>query len=119
MENVIPISAAPAATRLPAQVSFNRQELMTILDLYGRMVAAGLWRDYALDMDRQQATFSAFRRTAERPDFRIVKRPDLARRQGAYALVGQNGSVLRRGHDLGSVLRLLHARLIKLVDCPA
>lgn len=99
-----------------AQVGFERAELTRILDIYGRMVAAGHWRDYAVQFDNDAAVFAAFRRTAERPEFRIEKRPALRNRQGMWALVGEQGSVLKRGHELGPVLAPLERRLLKLVD---
>lgn len=97
------------------QVSFDRAELTRILDLYGRMVAAGHWKDYAMDMGRDAAVFSAFRRATERPEFRIEKRPALRNRQGQWALIGEQGAVLRRGHELGPVLAPVERRLMKLV----
>ena len=97
------------------QVGFDRAELGRILDLYGRMVAAGHWRDYAIDLGREAAAFAAFRRTAERPEYRIEKRPSLRNRQGMWALVGESGSVLRRGHELGPILAPIERRLMKLV----
>ncbi len=97
------------------QVAFERSELTRILDLYGRMVAAGHWKDYAMDMGRDAAVFSAFRRATERPEFRIEKRPALRNRQGQWALVGEQGVVLRRGHELGPVLAPVERRLMKLV----
>ena len=89
---------------------------MRILDLYGRMVAAGHWKDYAMDFARDVAVFSAFRRATERPEFRIEKRPALRARQGMWALVGEGGFVLRRGHELGPVLAPVERRLVKLVE---
>lgn len=100
---------------MPEQVGFDRLELTRILDLYGRMVAAGHWRDYAVRFDRDAAVFAAFRRTAERPDIRIEKRPSLRGRQGMWALIGDAGVVLKRGHELGSVLAPVERRLMKLV----
>jgi len=97
------------------QVAFERSELTRILDLYGRMVAAGHWKDYAMDMGRDAAVFSAFRRATERPEFRIEKRPALRNRQGQWALVGEQGVILRRGHELGPVLAPVERRLMKLV----
>jgi hypothetical protein len=96
-------------------VGFNRLELTRILDLYGRMVAAGHWRDYAVRFDRDAAVFAAFRRAAERPEIRIEKRPALRNRQGEWALIGEGGAVLKRGHDLGPVLAPVERRLMKLV----
>ncbi|CAN5225447.1 DUF2794 domain-containing protein [soil metagenome] len=99
----------------PRQTVFDRAELSRIMDLYGRMVAAGHWRDYAIDMHRDEAIFSAFRRAAERPEFRIEKRPALRNRQGMWALVAETGAVLRRGHELGPILAPVERRLMKLV----
>jgi Protein of unknown function (DUF2794) len=99
----------------PSQIGFDRQELARILDLYGRMVAAGKWRDYAIDLGRDAAVFSAFRRTTERPEYRIEKRPDLRSRQGMWALIGEGGAVLKRGTELGPVLAPVERKLMKLV----
>lgn len=104
-----------AAARLPTQIGFDKLELGRILDLYGRMVAAGHWRDYAIDLRADAAVFSAFRRAAERPEYRIEKRPALRHRQGMWALVGESGAVLRRGAELGPVLAPVERRLVKLV----
>lgn len=98
------------------QVGFDRVELSRILDLYGRMVAAGHWRDYAIDLGRDAAIFSAFRRAAERPEFSFEKRPALRTRQGQWALIGEGGAVLKRGHDLGPVLAPVERRLLKVVE---
>jgi len=106
----------PFPTRRETQVGFERAEMTRILDLYGRMVAAGHWRDYAIDLGREAAVFSAFRRTAERPEIRIEKRPALRQRQGMWALVGEAGAVLKRGHEPGPVLAPVERRLMKLVD---
>jgi hypothetical protein len=97
------------------QIGFSRGELNRIVDLYGRMVAAGLWKDYAIAFEPGLAAFWAFRRTAERPEYRIEKRPGLNGRQGMWALVGEAGQVLRRGHELGPVLAPIERRLMKLV----
>lgn len=106
---------APFPLSAGVQVAFDRAELTRILDLYGRMVAAGHWRDYAMDMGKDAAIFSAYRRAAERPEFRIEKRPALRNRQGQWALIGEHGVVLRRGHELGPVLAPVERRLMKLV----
>ena len=95
--------------------SFDRQEFTRILDLYGRMVAAGHWRDYALRVDPHISIFAAYRRHSERPEIRIEKRPSLWLRQGAFALVSEHGQVLKRGHDLAGVLAPLERRLMRLV----
>lgn len=100
----------------PLQIGFDRIELSRILDLYGRMVAAGLWRDYAIDLGRDAACFAAFRRTAERPEYRIEKRPALRGKQGVWALIGEGGAVLKRGQELGPILAPVERRLMKLVD---
>jgi hypothetical protein len=100
----------------PLQIGFDRIELSRILDLYGRMVSAGLWRDYAIDLGREAASFAAFRRTAERPEYRIEKRPALRHRQGMWALIGEGGAVLKRGPELGPVLAPVERRLMKLVS---
>ncbi|MFA6219508.1 MAG: DUF2794 domain-containing protein [Erythrobacter sp.] len=107
------IVAFPA--RRPLQVGFTREELGRILDLYGRMVAAGQWRDYAMDFARDAASFAAFRRTAERPQARIEKRPALRGRQGMWTLFGEHGQVLRRGHELAGVIAPVERRLMKAV----
>jgi hypothetical protein len=99
----------------PSQVGFDRLELSRILDLYGRMVAAGHWKDYAVGFEREAATFAAFRRAAERPEVVIEKRPALRNRQGQWALIGEHGAVLKRGHELGPVLAPVERRLMKLV----
>jgi hypothetical protein len=98
------------------QVGFDRLELQRILDLYGRMVAAGEWRDYAMDFTRDAASFAAFRRAAERPQARIEKRPALRGKQGMWTLFGEAGQVLKRGHELAGVLFPLERRLLKLVE---
>jgi hypothetical protein len=95
----------------PLQVSFDRLELRQILNLYGRMVAAGEWRDYAIDFLRDKAVFSVFRHSSERALYKIEKVPALARRQGAYAVVAGTGAVLKRGHELPRVLKALEKPL--------
>ncbi len=87
-----------------------------ILSLYGRMVAAGEWRDYGISCLKEVAVFSVFRRTAENPMYRIEKRPKLRGKQGMYAVIGMDGQVLRRGHDLKTVLRVLERKLIRAVE---
>jgi len=110
------MGVVPFPTKREGQVGFERAELNRILDLYGRMVAAGHWRDYAIEMGREAALFSAFRRSAERPEIRIEKRPALRQRQGMWALVGEAGGVLKRGHELGPLLAPVERRLLKLVE---
>jgi hypothetical protein len=106
-------SPSPAARPI---VFFERRELDALMQLYGRMVAAGEWRDYALDGLADYAVFSVFRRNSEAPLYRIEKHPELARRQGAWAVVGQGGVVLRRGHELSQVLRVFETRRFRVVD---
>lgn len=101
---------------LPSQVGFARREMERILSLYGRMVAAGHWKDYAMDMRRDVAIFAAFRRASERPQIRIEKRPSERNRQGMWSLHGEQGQILKRGHDLAGVLAPIERKLLKLVD---
>ena len=110
MGNVYPFPGASSP-----QIGFERSELRRIVDLYGRMVAAGLWRDYAIEFGRDHAAFWAFRRTAENPEYKIEKRPSLRGRQGMWSLIGESGLVLRRGHELGPVLAPIERRLLKVV----
>lgn len=109
---VVPFPNARAAQ----QVGFDRLEILKILDLYGRMVAAGFWRDYAMDFGKDAAVFAAFKRTAERPSARIEKRPSLRAKQGMWALFGEAGQVLKRGHDLAGVLSPIERKLLKIVE---
>lgn len=97
------------------RVAFDRAELGMILSVYGRMVAAGEWRDYAMSFLRDMAVFSVFRHAAEHPIYRIEKRPRLRNAQGQYAVIGLDGRILKRGHDLASVLRVLEKKLIRPV----
>lgn len=110
------VSPFPGPRDRQLLTAFDRGELQRILDLYGRMVAAGHWRDYAMSFDRDVASFAAFRRATERPEIRIEKRPQLRAKQGAFALIGEHGAVLKRGHDLAPVLAPLERRLMRLVE---
>ncbi|WP_439124594.1 DUF2794 domain-containing protein [Marivita sp.] len=110
------ITPFPNSRSAPEQVAFHRTELSVILSLYGQMVAAGEWRDYGISTLRDVAVFSVFRRTAENPLYRIEKRPKLRQRQGQYAVIGIDGQVLKRGHDLRTVLRVLERKLIRAVE---
>jgi hypothetical protein len=110
------IAPFPAAWDRRPIATFDRRELSRILDLYGRMVAAGYWRDYAMRIDPDVAVFAAFRRHSERPEIRIEKRPALRLKQGAFALVGEHGAVVKRGQDLNGVLAPLERRLLRLID---
>ena len=109
---VVPFPAAAA----PSSVTFDRRELNELFNLYGRMVAAGEWRDYGMSFLKDVAIFSVFRRAAENPLYRIEKRPKLRLKQGMYAVIGANGQVLRRGQDLAAVLRVLERKMIRAVD---
>lgn len=102
--------AAAGVARDLDTVRFNRMELQVILSLYGRMVAQGEWRDYAIDHLRERAVFSVFRRTSESPLYRIEKQPKLAARQGQYAIVAQGGLILKRGNDLARVIAVVEKR---------
>ena len=100
---------------IPDPVAFHRSELSVILGLYGRAVAAGLWRDYGISMLRDAAVFAVFRHTAEHPLYRIEKRPRLSGRQGQYAVIAMDGRILKRGADLRAVLRVLESKLIRAI----
>ena len=97
-------------------VAVDRRELMQILSVYGRKVGSGEWRDYAISFLSEVAVFSVFRRASEQPLYRIEKRPKMRDRQGMYSVVGMDGRILRRGHDLKMVLRVLEKKLIRSVD---
>ncbi len=99
------------STPAPNGVSFNRLELNRILNLYGRMVAEGEWRDYAIDFLKDRAVFSVFRRASEVPIYRIEKDPRLARKQGMYSVISATGLILRRGHELERVLLVIDRKL--------
>jgi len=107
-----PAQTAPRS----APVFFERRELMRILDVYGRMVAAGEWKDYAIDGLKDACVFSIFRRASEAPAYRIEKRPALAARQGAWAVIGEGGMILKRGHELDQVLRIFESRRFRVVE---
>ncbi len=112
--SLINLAEVRSANALPI-VSFDRHELGEILRIYGRMVAAGEWRDYAIDTLKDRAVFSIFRRASEMPLFRIEKEPKLARRQGAYSVHAAGGLVMKRGHDLSQVLRVFD-KALKLTE---
>jgi hypothetical protein len=105
------VAGGSPVTKSAPVTSFDRKELNTILNLYGRKVAAGEWRDYALDFLRERAVFSVFARASERPLYMIEKMPKLRARQGQYMVTGQDGRILRRGHELWTVLRVLEPKL--------
>lgn len=120
MDDILPSSFGPvgrvtvfpqAPAGLPPCTSFSRCELGAIFSVYGPKVAEGEWRDYSIDFLKDRAVFSIFRRTAERPLYRIEKSPKQTKRQGAYSVVATTGLILKRGHDLAKVLRVLDHRL--------
>lgn len=102
----------------PDRIAFDRSELASILSVYGRMVAAGEWRDYAMAFLSDVAIFSIFRHAAETPIYRVEKRPKLRNAQGLYAVIAMDGRILKRGHDLKQVMRVFDAKLIRAVDQP-
>jgi len=106
-------ATGPKPSRFVASVSFDRRELTTILNLYGRKVANGEWRDYALDFLRERALFSIYKRASERPLYVIEKNPKLRAKQGQYMVLSQDGRVLKRGHELSTVLRILELAVVK------
>ena len=106
----------PAAGPRGGSVFFERRELDRILSLYGRMVAAGEWRDYAISGLSDRAVFAVYRRASEQPIYSIEKEPALARRQGAWSVIGQGGVILKRGQDLGQVLRVFESGRFKVVE---
>ncbi|WP_170380289.1 DUF2794 domain-containing protein [Ruegeria profundi] len=113
--NMQPPSRFPTnSAQMP--VAFDRREMSHILSVYGKMVAAGEWRDYGISNLRDMAIFSIFRRTAEHPIYRIEKHPRLRQKQGMYSVVGMDGRILKRGHDLRTVLRVLERKLIRSVS---
>lgn len=107
-----PQPAPPAASSVPVveTIGFNRAELAEIFNLYGRMVAQGIWRDYAMDFSTSRAMFSIYRRHGEAAYYRIVKEPKSARRQGAYSVIAQTGLILKRGGELSRVLSILEKK---------
>ena len=105
----------PGAPNPPSIVTYHRTELSQILTVYGRMVTAGEWRDYAIDCLQDAAVFSIFRQASENPIYRIEKHPALSRRQGAWRVVSMSGQIMRRGHDLSQVLKIFDRQKLKLV----
>jgi len=110
-EHVAGQSAPGQFTKAGPAVSFDRHELTAILNLYGRKVASGEWRDYAMDFLRERALFSIYKRSSERPLYIIEKNPKFRHRQGQYMVMNQEGRILKRGHDLPAVLRVLDPKL--------
>ncbi|WP_417279592.1 DUF2794 domain-containing protein [Celeribacter sp.] len=111
-----PFPGQPQSPQAPDKVVFDRHELGAIMGIYGRMVAAGEWRDYGMSFLKDVAVFAVFRRTAEHPLYSIEKRPKLRGKQGMYAVIGMDGQILKRGADLRTVLRVFDRKLIRPVD---
>ncbi len=114
--NVQNTTPFPKNASLAEHVTFDRSELSAILGIYGRMVAAGEWRDYGLSFQKEVAVFSIFRRSSEHPIYRVEKRPKFRIRQAMYSVIGMDGQILKRGHDLKIVLRVLERKLIRAVN---
>jgi len=114
--NVQNTTPFPKNARIAEHVSFDRSELSAILGIYGRMVAAGEWRDYGLSFHKEVAIFSIFRRSSEHPIYRVEKRPKFRLRQAMYSVIGMDGQILKRGPELKTVLRVLERKLIRAVD---
>lgn len=110
------IALFPDKQKYAYQTVFIRAEISAIMNVYGRMVAAGMWRDYAIEFAKDTAVFAAYRRASERPEYRLEKCPAMQSKQGQWTLKGEQGQVLKRGHDLSGVLAPLERKLIKLVD---
>ena len=105
--NIVPLVSAKKSKSLgPSQVAFHRTELALILSIYGHMVSKGDWKDYAMDFLKERAEFSIYRRATETPLYRIIKTPAMASKQGAYSVVAPGGLILKRGHDLKTVLKV-------------
>src|SRR5208337_2359691 len=128
MNDILPSAHCPAGIPTPIPLapagllpftSFDRRELSAIFSLYGTKVAEGEWRDYSIDFLRDRAVFSIYRGSSQGPLYRIEKNPKLSRRQGAYSVVATTGLILRRGHDLAKVLRVLDSRLrvVQVREC--
>lgn len=114
--NMHSVTFLPLGNRANDVIHFHRTELGPIMSLYGRMVAAGEWRDYGISALPDVAIFCIFRRTAEHALYRIEKRPKLANKQGQYSIIGMDGRIIKRGHDLKTVLRVLERKLIRVID---
>lgn len=110
------LMSSPGHQSRPGAVHFDRQELNLILNIYGRMVAAGHWKDYAVDAGPDCAVFSVYRRASESPEFRIIKDPSLAQKQGSYAIMSTQGQILKRGKSLANALKVFERKLLKIVD---
>ncbi len=112
---IIPFHAAHHKRSAQPSIFFERREFEAILNIYGKMVASGHWKDYAVSGTRDTATFAVFRKTSERPIFRITKNPSLRHKQGAFAILGSQDQIIKRGQELDQVLKYFEKKLIKLV----
>lgn len=102
----------PKSGKIPVIIAFDRRELNILLNVYGKKVAKGEWRDYAMDMLADRALFSIYRRTSERPQFVVEKNPKLRNKQGMFTVTNSEGRVLKRGHELDKVLRVLEPKFV-------
>ena len=109
MSHIVPFpSGGNRPSKGPSQIAFDRQELSAILNVYGQMVSKGDWKDYAMDFLRDKAVFSVYRRASEHALYRIEKVPALRKKQGQFAVIAPGGLVLKRGHDLQTVLKVFN-----------
>ena len=113
---IIPFSTSQHSKAQVANIFFERAEFEAILNIYGKMVASGHWKDYAISGSKDEAVFAVFQKASERPIYRITKTPSLRHKQGAYAIIGSQGQVLKRGQELRQVLKHFDKKLIKLVQ---
>ena len=113
--NIVPFQNSPRKGKGPLQICFDRKELSSILNVYGQMVSKGDWKDYALDTHRDRAIFSVFRKASEEPLYRIEKVPAQRRKQGQFQVVAPGGLILKRGQDLGQVLRVFDKQRFRTV----
>jgi len=113
---IIPFQTTHHKRAAPQSTFFERKEFEAILNIYGKMVASGHWKDYAISASKDAATFAIFQKASERPIFRITKTPSLRNKQGAFAILSSQGQILKRGQDLSQVLKYFEKKLIKLVQ---
>jgi hypothetical protein len=109
-------SPSPSSASASQRIWFDRRELVLILRIYGRLVADGECKDYAIGAFRDHAVFCMHRRASEEPTWTVEKRPELARRQGAFSVINATGQILKRGHDLAQVLRVFEKKRFQVVD---
>lgn len=115
MEKSSQILSFPGTPQKNAQVFFDRMEFLSLINIYGKMVAAGQWRDYAIGSTKELAIFAVHRSASERPLYQIIKNPKLRHKQGAFAILSAQGDTLKRGHDLGTLLKFFEKKLIRVV----